>query len=82
MNDDDVVTNPWVFNENEEPPKDGTVFFAWDDQLEKLLTTMRWHSGDIQDFGTESEEWSGSFSYWMPSTKEPDLNNISSPYSY
>lgn len=76
----EIENSPWTHVDQEEPPRDGSLFYAWDDQLNKLLITMRWYAGEINDFGTEEEAWSGSFSYWMP--KEDDSFPSASPYDY
>lgn len=72
--------SPWTHVDQEEPPRDGSLFCAWDDQLDKLLITMRWYASEINDFGTEEEAWSGSFSYWM--LKKEGSFPPSSPYEY
>lgn len=75
--DNDVEESPWIEFKLKEPPKN-QEFWAWDDQLERIVKAMKWFDADIQDWGSDTDHWSGSFSYWMLPTEEA----IASPYTY
>lgn len=53
----------------ETAPDDGTVFIAWDDRRGHCLFTMH-HDGE--NWTTEYELWSGSFSHWQPLPEPPE----------
>lgn len=46
----------------ETAPKDGNDFIAWDPTF-GLLFTMHWKD---DQFLTQHEMWSGTFTHWMP----------------
>lgn len=79
--DDQVELSPWIHTDSKNPPTDGATFFAWDEQLERLVKSMQWFGDDIQDFGTVAEPWSGNFEYWMPAD-DSKLSSIGPPCSY
>lgn len=79
-NENDVTDqSPWIPLLSKEPAKD-EVFWAWDNQLERIIKGMKWFDGDIQDWGSETDPWSGDFAFWM--RPEAKIDTIASPYSY
>lgn len=71
--------SPWLPLLEQEPPKDA-LFWAWDNQLSRIVKNMRWYEEDIQDWGSESDNWSGDFAFWMYPVE--DIDAIASPYRY
>lgn len=71
--------SPWNEIELNHPPKDKT-FWVWDDVLERIILGVCWFSEDVQDWGSKSDPWSGSFRYWM--LPAGDIGSVASPYMY
>ena len=64
---DALEKSPWTNLSDQEPPKN-QYFWVWDNQLERIIKSVKWFDADIQDWGSDTDPWSGSFSYWMLQT--------------
>jgi hypothetical protein len=58
----------WISVLKEPPPTDGTMFAVWD-ELYGFVPFV--YADEDQDTISETFQWSGSFSYWMPQPGPP-----------
>lgn len=67
----------WSHVDQTPAPKDQTIF-VWDEVLQTVVKNVSWFGGDINQFGTSNQQWSGQFKFWMPVTDNIDA--IDDPY--
>ena len=59
----------WISVKDQMPPTDGTMFAVWDD-VHGFIPFV--YADEDRDVISETYQWSGNFSYWMPLPEPPN----------